>query len=142
MLENYLKKAIEDLERLIDLTRLDIEDIKKGEHEAIFNRMGEKESTMRSFETHKSLIDQTIVQRAQSHSDSDLQNVLCGESKELLEQMRNRLEILHEENRRFARLVIAVGEFYDSLFSAMVPTESDGYRKKSAKAASLLEVRV
>ncbi len=141
MLDDYLDKAIGDLDRLIDLTRHDIEDIKRANHPAMFQRIETKESTMQSFETYKSLIDRTIARRAEAHPDSDLEALLSPGSRERLDRMREKLEELHALNRRFARLVIAVGEFYDSLFSQIVPTESDGYHKKSAKAASLIEVR-
>ena len=141
MLDDYLEKAIGDLDRLIDLTRHDIEDIKRANHPAMFQRIETKESTMQSFETYKSLIDRTIARRVESRPDSDLEALLSPDSRKRLDRMRQKLEELQDLNRRFARLVIAVGEFYDSLFTQMVPTESDGYHKKSAKAASLIEVR-
>jgi hypothetical protein len=59
----------------------------------------------------------------------------------MLGQLREKLEKLQEINRRYARFVIVVGEFYNALYEEMLPVEKDGYTGRNLKTASLIEVR-
>lgn len=134
--------AIDDLIALKELTSKDIEDIKLARHDAMFERIGMKEERMNSFEEKKSKIDSEIASIIKSHPDSDLSELLDEETKSRLSLLREHLEELQELNRYYARFVITVGEFYNSLYEEILPIEKDGYTKKSPKIASLLELRV
>jgi len=141
MLKHYLEKAIDALERLIELTEKDIEDIKAARHDVMFDRLKTKEHSLVAFESHKALIDRTMAELIRRHPESELNALLDEETQRLLGRLRERLEALQEVNRRYARLVIVVGEFYNALYEEILPIERDGYTGKSAKAASFLEVR-
>ncbi len=134
--------AIDDLVALKELTSLDIEDIKLARHDAMFERIGMKEERMDSFEKRKALIDSEIGSLLKSHPDSELSELLDEDTKNKLTLLREHLEELHSLNRYYARFVITVGEFYNSLYEEMLPVEKDGYTNKSPKVASLIELRV
>ncbi len=142
MLNHYLQKAVEDLEVLIELTSLDIEDIKLARHDEIFGRIETKESTLRRFENTKMLIENEISALLKSHPDSDLSELLDETDREGLQFLRENLEKLQMLNRYYARFVIAVGEFYNSMYEEIFPVEKDGYTANSPKIASLIELRV
>ncbi|WP_353662507.1 hypothetical protein [Hydrogenimonas sp. SS33] len=142
MLTHHLDKALEDLQSLIDLTRRDIEDIKAARHDPMFARIGTKEHALLAFENRKTLIDNEIGAIVRAHPDADLETLLDVQTREKLTQLRTKLEELQELNRYYARFVITVGEFYNSLYEEMLPIERDGYTGKNAKAAALMEVRV
>jgi len=140
-LQQCLENANAELDRLIRLTNDDIEDIKAAKHEAMFARIAEKEDAIAAFERWKGEIDRQILSRAQEDPRQDLETLLGSEEQAGLAQLRTSLEALHAVNRRFAKLVITVGEFYNSLMEEMLPTEQDGYLSKNLKTAALMEIR-
>jgi len=142
MLKEYLDKAIEALNRLIELTQMDIDDIKVAKHPEMFERVKEKEEMIEKFESHKALIDREILKIAQAKPGSSLEDLLDEEMQERLAQLRTKLEELQEINRHYARFVITVGEFYNELYEEMFPVEKDGYTGRNTKLAALIEVRV
>ncbi|WP_456485737.1 hypothetical protein [Hydrogenimonas sp.] len=141
MLKHYLEKAIEDLDTLDELTRKDIEDIKAARHDAMFERIEAKEHTLLDFENRKSLIDQEIATLVKANPGIEMDRLLDNEVKQYLSTMRSKLAQLQKINRHYARLVITVGEFYNTLYEEMLPVERDGYTGRSTKTASLIEVR-
>lgn len=141
MLEHYINKAIEEINNLIKLTEADIEDIKQAKHQTMFDRIKTKEHAIVSFENYKSLIDDSIRSIIEKNPTNQIESVLGPEIQEKLETMRKQLEKLHEINKYYARFVVSVGEFYNSLYEEMIPVERDGYTSKSTKVASLIEVR-
>jgi len=58
----------------------------------------------------------------------------------LLSSMKKNLEVLKENNKRLASLVISVSEFYDSLLSRIIPREDSGYDKNARRQSSFLKV--
>lgn len=141
MLTHYLKKANEILSDLIETTRNDIEDIKNAKHDNIFSRTKTKDELVKSFENHKSLIDNEIAKMVQAAPEGSLETILSHDQQELLDDMRNRLKSLQKENRHFATMVIAVSEFYTSLINRLIPTEQVGYENHKAKRASYLHLK-
>jgi len=141
MLKHYLDKALEDLDTLIDLTQMDIDDIKAARHDEMFDRIKTKEHTLLTFENRKSLIDNEITNIVKANPDSEMEELLGEDIRRQLEEFRTKLEELQEINRYYARFVITVGEFYNALYEEMLPIEKDGYTGKNTKAASLIEVR-
>jgi len=141
MLEHYIDKAIEEINNLISLTEADIADIKEAKHQSMFNRIKTKEHAIVSFENYKSLIDDSIRSLIEKNPSQNLETLLSENILNKLELMRERLEKLHETNRYYARFVVTVGEFYNSLYEKIIPVEKDGYTGKSTKLASLIEVR-
>ena len=141
MLTHYLDQAIGDLHELIALTDLDIEDVKAARHDAMFGRIETKERYLAAFERHKASIDKAIGELVAQNPGSEMEELLDGDVRQKLDTLRNKLEELQERNRRFARFVITVGEFYNALYEEILPIEKDGYTGKNAKLAALLEVR-
>jgi len=141
MLEHYIDKAIEEINNLIRLTEADIEDIKQAKHQSMFDRIKTKEHAIVSFENYKSLIDSSIQTLVTQNPSQNLETLLSENVHEKLELMKNQLEELHKINKRYARFVVSVGEFYNTLYEEIIPVERDGYTSKSTKAASFLEIR-
>lgn len=141
MLTHYLDKAAEDLQTLIDLTQKDIDDIKAARHQALFERIKAKEHALVTFENRKALIDNEIGNLIKAHPDSEMEDLLDEEVQRKLSVLREKLEELQALNRYYARFVITIGEFYNTLYEEMLPVEKDGYTGKNAKLASLIEVR-
>ena len=141
MLSHYLDKALTDLDQLIHLTQTDIEDIKLAKHELIFDRSKIKEELISSFQNRKAMIDNEISKLMQSSPDVGIDRLLSAEDQSKLESLKKKLFELKSYNKRYAKLVLTVSEFYNSLLERMVPTEMNGYEKVASKHRSLLEVR-
>ena len=141
MVKRYLDEALKALDDMIAMTEKDIDAIKLARHEEIFARSAEKEARVADFESAKERIDAAIVKQVEAAAGKELEEILDEETKQKLGMMRERLEILQEHNRRFARLVVAVGDFYNALYEEMLPVERDGYNGSVRKVPSLMEVR-
>ena len=68
--------------------------------------------------------------------------LLSPEEHQALEKLKINLSALRDVNQRYAKMVISVGAFYNSLLERVVPTEMQGYKKVASKDASFLKVRV
>ena len=141
MLSHYLTKALDDLNQLITLTKEDIKDIKLAKHETIFARTKIKDELITSFQTKKALIDNEISKQMQAYPDLELENLLSQEEQNALGELKTKLLELKIENKHYAKLVLSVSEFYNSLLERMVPVEMHGYEKVTPKHRAILEVR-
>jgi hypothetical protein len=138
MLEDYIQKGIDDLNRLILLTMEDIEDIKRAEDYDMKRRIDAKNEVISSFEKHKSLIDNKILEEHEKNPNAaSLESLFSDKANKLLGTFREKVEELHTLNKKYARLVLCIGEFYNSLLEAMIPMELNGYDKVASSAASL-----
>ncbi len=141
MITHYLKSSIKDIENLIELTKKDIEDIKEAKHEMVFERTKLKNDLLLSFENKKSLLDNELIKLVTQNDNAPLETLLEDEKKELLNTMKNRLKELKELNKEYARFVVVVSEFYNTLLDRVFPRDMDGYQKANHKPASFLKVR-
>ncbi len=141
MLLHYLKSSIEDIENLISLTKKDIEDIKEANHELIFERTQIKNDLVKSFENKKSLLDNELLKLVGGKKDSRLEDILEDKEKNLLNDIKNKLNELKEINKQYAKFVVIISEFYNTLLDKIFPCEMDGYHKTHHKPASILRVR-
>jgi len=135
MLINFLNGAIEDINTLTEITTKDIEDIQSAKHDALFKRNKIKEELISSFDKKKQLIDSEISKLAKQHPDLKPAEFLDDETKELLQTMQNALLQLKKTNKKYARMVLAVSEFYNSLLDKLIPREMSGYEGVSPKAS-------
>jgi cystathionine beta-lyase family protein involved in aluminum resistance len=142
MLSHYLQNALSDLRDIINITKSDIEDIKKAEHTTQFDRLSLKEEKLKSFEAKKAIIDHEISSLMTSNPDTDLPDLLNKEQHILLEELKVELNNLREVNKQYAKFVLLVSNLYNTFLERLVPTEMQGYDKVTAKSASILEVRV
>lgn len=141
MLSHYLFKALDDLNTLITLTQDDIADIKLAKHEAIFARTQIKDELITSFQNKKALIDNEIGKQMRAYPDVELEHLLSSEEQEALSQLKIKLLELKSQNKHYAKLVLTVSEFYNTLLERMVPVEMHGYEKVTPKHRAILEVR-
>ncbi|WP_104697192.1 MULTISPECIES: hypothetical protein [unclassified Helicobacter] len=140
MLHNYLRGAVSDLEALIELTRLDMQDIKEANHEKLFERNLQKQPLIVSFENKKNMAQQEILSLKNSCPQVELSELLDGEASELLGSMKEKLQELKEINTGYARMVFAVSEFYSSLMQRLVPHEVSGYGSPRTIQSTFLKI--
>lgn len=141
MLSYQLESAIKDLEALITLSEDDIHDIKEAKHDPQFERLAIKEEKIKSFEQKKAMIDREISKLMTMNPSKPLDELLDEEQHHQLDSLKKHLSLLREVNQKYAKMVISVGAFYNSLLEKIVPTQMQGYRSVASKDASLLEVR-
>ena len=142
MLTHHLQSALEDLKDLIKITRSDIEDIKKAQHDPQFERLSIKDEKLKSFESKKAMIDHEISALMTKNPDASLPNLLNDTQHELLDELKIQLSELREVNKEYAKLVVIVSNLYNNFLEQIVPTEMQGYSKVASKDPSILEVRV
>lgn len=141
MLSYQLQSAIKDLEILISLSREDILDIKEAKHETQFERLAIKEEKIKSFEHKKAMIDREISKLMTSHPSKPLSDLLDNEQHQQLDSLKEHLSALREVNQHYAKMVLSVGAFYNTLLERVVPTQMQGYQKVASSEASFLELR-
>ena len=141
MLSHYLKTSIEDIENLIELTSKDITDIKEAKHEDVFKRTKIKNDLVKSFENKKSMLDNELIKLVKNSDNKPLEEILDSSQQNMLEEMKNKLFILKLKNKEYARFVVTVSEFYNSLLDSVFPRDMEGYQRLNHKPASLLKVR-
>lgn len=141
MLSYQLQSAIKDLETLISLSLEDIADIKEAKHESQFERLAIKEEKIKSFEHKKAMIDREISKLMTTYPEKPLSELLDNEQHQQLDLLKTHLSRLREVNQQYAKMVLSVGAFYNTLLERVVPTQMQGYQKVASPEASFLEVR-
>ena len=141
MLLHYLNNSIKDLENLIDLTKKDIEDIKLAKHAEIFERGKIKNDLIQSFENKKSLLDNELMKLIKENGAESLESMLDSNQKELLALLKIKLTELKITNKEYAKYVVTISQFYNSLLDSMFPRDMEGYKMAQHKPASLLKIR-
>ncbi|WP_331773972.1 hypothetical protein [Sulfurospirillum sp. 1612] len=141
MLLHYLKSSLDDIDHLIDLTKKDIEDIKEANHELVFERTKIKNDLVKAFENKKSLLDNELIKMVSNNKGMDLESILNEEQKTLLNEMKIKLTELKSVNKQYAKFVVIVSEFYNTLLDKIFPRELEGYKKANRTPATLLKVR-
>lgn len=141
MLSHHLNGALKDLRELIEITQADVNDIKEAKNESQFSRLPLKEEKIASFENKKAMIDYEISLLISSNPNQELSSLITQEQHKLLDDLKVELSNLHEINKRYAKLVLAVSNLYNSFLEKVVPTEMQGYKKVASQVPSFLEVR-
>ncbi len=142
MLSYHLKSALGDLRDLIKITESDVEDIKLANNNPQFERLKLKEEKLKSFESKKAMIDYEISSLVGANPNVDLPQLLSQEQHEYLLELKVELSNLRDVNKRYARLVLAVSNLYNTFLERLVPTEMQGYNKVASKDSNFLKVRV
>lgn len=144
MLKTYLDDAISVLDELIKTTNLDIENIKEAKHSEVEESVKLKNNLVKKFENTKLLLDKELLRVSKEHNGSDLASILDDEVKANLVKLRGKLEELHQKNKEYARYVVTVKEFFDSLVKDMFKDAKDdsGYSKAQPTPETLLKTRV
>jgi len=141
MLTYQLQNAIKDLDKLISLSLEDIDDIKEANHNPQFDRLSIKQEKITSFEQKKAIIDHEISKLMSAQPAKALTDLLDDEEHLHLESLKNHLSRLRDVNQQYAKMVLSVGAFYNSLLEKVVPTQMQGYQSVVSKEASFLELR-
>ena len=142
MLSHHLQGALKDLRNIIQITESDMADIKLAKHDSQFDRLSLKEEKLKSFESKKAMIDYEISSLMTAHPDKELPELLNETQHSELEQLKVELSNLREINKKYAKLVLAVSNLYNTFLERIVPTEMQGYKRVASKDSSILEVRV
>lgn len=142
MLKEYLFRAISDIREVIDITKMDIEDIKEARHEPQFQRLALKDEKLLSFENNKTLIDKEILNLVEKNPSIELTNLLDEEEHNYLDILKDELNTLKDINKNYARMVLTVSSLFNSFLERIVPTEMQGYNKVTSKDATLLKIKV
>ena len=142
MLSFHLESACNDLDEIISITEHDIKDIKEAQHNVQFDRLSAKEERLNSFENRKAMIDHEISKLMTQNPEKGMSDLLSTDEQEKLDLMKTKLETLRVVNKNYAKMVVTVGAFYNTLLEQIVPTEMQGYKKVASNEASILKVRV
>ncbi|ABB43844.1 conserved hypothetical protein [Sulfurimonas denitrificans DSM 1251] len=142
MLSYHLQSALSDLRDLIKITESDVEDIKIANHNPQFDRLKLKEEKLKSFESKKAMIDHEIASLISINPSTELTQLLNEEQHEYLAELKVELQNLRDANKRYAKLVLAVSNLYNTFLERLVPTEMQGYNRVASKDSTILKVRV
>ncbi|MFA6192545.1 MAG: hypothetical protein WC665_09360 [Sulfurimonas sp.] len=142
MLSHHLNGALKDLRDLIEITELDIADIREAKNDSQFERLSLKDEKLKSFESKKAMIDYEISALMSTHPEKDLPQLLNEEQHQSLSELKIELSKLRTANKRYAKFVLAVSSLYNSFLERLVPTEMDGYQRVASRDSSILEIRV
>lgn len=139
MLSNYLDRGCETLSQLIAITRQDLEAVKNAKHDGLFLNAKKKEELLQQFYTYKNSVDSHMASLISSHPNEDIKDFLSTEQISKIDEMRVNLIELKELNQELGRLVLAVGEFFNTLLSRLLPSEHDGYEGQRLRGNSFLQ---
>ena len=143
MLKRYLDEAMGVLDELIAQTTEDIEKIKLADHTKVDDSVKRKNELVKKFESVKSLLDKELLRVSRENGGVNLSSILDDEVKSSLTLMRSKLEELYLKNKEYAKYVVGVKEFFDSLLKNMFKGEQDGgYDKNGLRPESLFKTRV
>ena len=143
MLKRYLDEAMGVLDELIAQTTEDIEKIKLADHSKVDDSVRRKNELVKKFESVKSLLDKELLRVSKENGGANLSSILDNEVKSSLALMRSKLEELYSKNKEYAKYVVGVKEFFDSLLKNMFKGEQDGgYDKNGLRPESLFKTRV
>ncbi|RDU65082.1 hypothetical protein [Helicobacter sp. MIT 14-3879] len=140
MLHQSLNNAVCNLKSLIELNLLDIDDIKEARHEQIFNRLETKNNLIDSFKKNKSLADSEMRKLVNRFPNKKIEELLDDNAMKLIDDMRVNLKTLKELNKNYAKSVLAVYEFYNSLIESIIPSQKVGYLDKVHSKADLMSI--
>ncbi|MDD7600341.1 MAG: flagellar export chaperone FlgN [Campylobacter sp.] len=117
---------MECLAKIIALTKEDIENIKQAKHDEVGPHSELKTKLLTAFETNKKALDAELVKLASKHAEKNIAELLDDEIKDKLSELRTVLLELKDINREYAKSVVVVKEFFDSLVGVMLgkPTQN------------------
>jgi len=139
-LTQQLHILIDDIQRLTALTYQDIELVKSAKHAQITQNHHEKNRLIDRFESNKSVLNDILQQLTVQNPSKALHEIISQEESLLLDQFKAKLLELHEANKIYAKFVVSLHEFYNSLVSAILPMKEEGYRTGQPKPAAFLQV--
>jgi len=135
-----LETLIADIDRLTALTYEDIALVKSAQHSRVGEHQYEKTALVNRFERNKTALNDTLQQITARYPDRGLGEILPADAQEKLELFKTKLTELHEANKIYARFVVTLNEFFNSLVSAILPMKEEGYQTGRPRPAAFLQV--
>jgi hypothetical protein len=124
MLKQTLVSINSVLDELIDITNKDIQDIKKANHNALFERNIKKDELVNQFISLKSQIDLILKQR-----NDNSQNLIHPDEEPLLEEFKEKIKVFHTIHKKFAKMAFTITNFYTNLLHKITDAKPDiGYQ--------------
>ena len=124
MLSQKINKINAVLDRLIYLTKEDIENIKQANHDEVFKNIEEKENLTYEFASLKSDIDAILVSR-----NKPIEEIFTAEEEKLFDEFREKLNEFNNLHKRFSRLALTVANFYNALYKQFSQEKEVGYNE-------------
>ncbi len=144
MIKKYLDESNALLDKLIELTKEDIQNIKNAKHDTLAKSVEDKNKLIADFTFVKKNLDDALISLSENGT-KDLASLLDDEDKQKLGEFKKRLKELHGLNKEYARLVVVVKGFFDGLLNTMFDTQSgtdNAYAKKNTEVESLFKINV
>lgn len=144
MLKQRLDEVNAILAKLITLTEEDIENIKVAKHESVTPSVEEKNKLIAEFITAKKQLDVALVELNNS-STKGLSELLDNEDKQKLDLLKKNLQNLHSKNKEYAKFVLIVKDFLDSLVNKMFDINdgtNNAYGDKKTNPESIFKINV
>ena len=132
MLIKKLNEAIDILNSLIEITKQDIENIKKANHQEVFNNIKTKEELAKCFSNTKNDIDLILVKR-----NKPIEEIFSNEEEKLFDEFKQKLTEFNALHKKFSRLAISVANFYNALTQQIKEEKTINYNHNSFKNNNL-----
>ena len=87
------------------------------------------------------MIDHEISKLMTQEPVKPLSELLDEEQHQQLETLKVRLGTLRTVNQQYAKMVLSVGAFFNTLLERIMPTQMNGYHSVATRDSAFLEVR-
>ena len=132
MLTNKLNEIINILNSLIEITKQDIENIKKANHQKIFDNIKEKEKLAKYFSNIKNEIDLILTKR-----NKPIEKIFSTKEEILFEEFKKKLIKFNTLHKKFSKLAIIIANFYNTLIQQIKEEKTINYNNNSFKNNNL-----
>lgn len=145
MIAAKLDEIIVILDKLIDLTEQDITHIKEAKHDGVAKSVQSKNELIDAFMANKRRFDDELM-RLSDNGKNDLTQILSDEDKVKVGEFKKKLRTLQEKNKDYAKLVLAVKNYFDELINTLFDdingTDNAYGRDKKANLDALFKINV
>lgn len=125
MLKNKLLQTNQILDKLISLTKEDIQLIKEAKHEELFSHISIKEELAKQFSVLKSEVDSILAQR-----NMPIEKIFSNDEEILFEEFKEKLNEFNTIHKQFTKLSLVVNNFYTSLLNKIKNKKTLTYDKE------------
>jgi len=126
MLIKKLNQINSTLDKLIEITNVDIQAIKSANHDVIFSNTKVKENLANEFSILKSEIDSILVSR-----NKPIEEIFNKDEEKLFDVFREKLNEFYTLHKRFSKLALSVANFYNLLIKEIKNEKPITYDNKT-----------
>ena len=147
MIAKKLDEINEIIDKLIDLTNEDITHIKEAKHGGVMASVESKNKLIETFYAAKKLFDNEVFRLSEGGDEQKLSKIL-GENKEKMNKYKEKLRLLQEKNKEYAKLVLVVKNYFDGLLRTLFDEGAGSayngkiYAEKKANFNPLFKIKV